>query len=49
LHRGRDALRIVLHTLKANVDREVAPTCFAVEDLNVTALVVSQSIFRNLG
>ena len=36
-----DALRIMLHTLKANIDGEIAATCFAVEDLEITALVVA--------
>jgi hypothetical protein len=39
LHRRRYALRVVLHSLKPEVDREVSATFQAAEFLKVTELV----------
>jgi hypothetical protein len=46
LHGGCDALRIVLHSLKAKIHSEVPTTRFTVENLNIAILVTSQAIFR---
>jgi hypothetical protein len=43
LHRGRDALRIMLHALEANVHAECSSAIRAKEPLYVSCLVVTDT------
>ena len=48
MHRGRNALRIMLHSLKPEVHREVFPASEATEFLNVAILIVTHSFLDDL-
>lgn len=47
LHSGCDSLWAVFHALETKIDREVASTGLAVEDLNVAVVVVANPVLHN--